>query len=175
MTQKLRLHDVIEHPPCWAHPILDYAIISLGPALAYRTHVKEPRWLQVYTKNLDRHYWPIFRSGYVRDAEAWPADNVGIANVLVSVDPLLQTKVFTSDVLVDMDVGWEQLFLLVCRNKHLVIRSVMRFACDESLTLCRAKGARLYTSEPGLASIGGISLDTTDVQLPVDLVLEIAY
>jgi len=171
MTQKLRLHDVIEHPPCWAHPILDYAIISLGPALAYRTHVKEPRWLQVYTKNLDRHYWPIFRSGYVRDAEAWPADNVGIANVLVSVDPLLQTKVFTSDVLVDMDVGWEQLFLLVWRNKHLVIRSVMRFACDESLTLCRAKGARLYTSEPGLASIGGISLDTTDVQLPVDLVL----
>lgn len=99
----------------------------------------------------------------MRDAEAWPADNVGIANVLVSVDPLLQTKVFTSNVLVDMDVGWEQLFLLVWRNKHLVIRSVMLFACDEWLTLCRAKGARLYTSEPGLASIGGISLDTTDV------------
>ena len=125
----------------------------------------------MYAEDLNGHYWPIFGSRDVGNTEAWPADNVGIANVLVSVDPLLQTKVFTSDVLVDMDVGWEQLFLLVWRNKHLVIRSVMRFACDESLTLCRAKGARLYTSEPGLASIGGISLDTTDVQLSVDLVL----
>jgi hypothetical protein len=99
----------------------------------------------------------------VGHTETWPADDVGITNVLVSVHPFLQTKVFSTDILVDVDIGWEDLCLVIWRDKHLSISQV--FFGQNGLTLCRAKGARLYTNDPGLASIGGISLDTDDAQL----------
>jgi hypothetical protein len=80
----------------------------------------------VYAKDLDRHDWPIFRSGYVSYTETWPTDDIGITNILVPVDPFLKTKVLSAYVLVDMYIGGEYLFLVVWRYKHLAYQQFLR-------------------------------------------------
>lgn len=74
----------------------------------------------MYTKDLDRHDWPVFRSGDMSYSKTWPANDIGVANVLVPVDPLLKTKVLPSKILIDVDVGWEDLVLIVWGDKHLM-------------------------------------------------------
>jgi hypothetical protein len=77
-------------------------------------------------EDLDWHDWPIFGSRDVGNTETWPADNVGIANVLVPIDPFLETKVLPTHVLVDVDIGREDLLFIVWRDKHLRYQRLVR-------------------------------------------------
>lgn len=87
----------------------------------------------MYAEDLNGHYWPIFGSRDVGNTEAWPADNVGIANVLVPIDPFLETKVLSTHVLVDVDIGRKDLLLIVWRDKHLAYQRFVRGWSSQNL------------------------------------------
>jgi hypothetical protein len=74
----------------------------------------------VYAKDLDWHDWPIFRSRDMGDAETRPTDDVGIADVLVAVDPFLKTEILSTWILVDMNIRGKELLLIVRSDKHLI-------------------------------------------------------
>jgi hypothetical protein len=74
----------------------------------------------VYAKDLDWHDWPIFRPRNMGDTETRPTDDVGIADILVAVDPFLKTEILSTWILVDMNIRGEELLLVVWSDKHLI-------------------------------------------------------
>jgi hypothetical protein len=55
----------------------------------------------------------------VGHTETWPTDDIGITDIFVSVDPFLKTEIFTTWVLVDVNIGREEFVLVVRRDEHL--------------------------------------------------------
>ena len=78
------------------------------------------------------------------NTETWPTNDISITNVLVPVDPFLETEIFATWILVDVDVGWEDFGLVVWRDKHLQNVSGMHSAGEAECTyIVTGKGSSI--------------------------------
>ena len=77
----------------------------------------------MHAKDLNWHDGPVLWSRDMGDTEASPADDVGVDNVLIAVDPGLKTEGILSWILVDVKLRWVNLLLGVRCDKHLSIVS----------------------------------------------------